>query len=75
MLLGNQLQRETSEGYAQEPKHLKFRPEDDGIWLFHGHIYEKCKTKDRMINVGVDVWDFYPIPITEIEKIIRRAVV
>lgn len=64
-----------AEGYAQEPKHLNFRPEDDGMWLLHGHIHEKRKTKGRMINVGVDVWDFYPTPITEIEKIIRQAVV
>lgn len=53
-----------------QPKHKKFRPDDDGRWLLHGHIHEKWKTKDRMINVGVDVWDFYPVSILKIEKII-----
>jgi putative transposase len=26
--------------------------------------------RERMINIGVDVWGFYPVPITEIEKMI-----
>lgn len=60
-----------SEGYAKKPKHLKFRPKDECRWLLHGHVHEKWKTKDRMINVGVDVWDFYPIPISEIENLIK----
>lgn len=53
---------------------LKFkdsRPKDQGLWLLHGHIHEKWKTKGRMINVGVDAWDFYTVPMTEIEKIIN----
>jgi calcineurin-like phosphoesterase family protein len=51
-------------------KYLKWRPNDDGRWLLCGHVHEKWKIKGRMINVGVDVWDYKPIPITEIEKII-----
>jgi calcineurin-like phosphoesterase family protein len=52
-------------------RHKEFRPTNRGQWLLHGHIHEKWKTKEKMINVGVDVWDFFPVPITEIEKIIR----
>ena len=55
--------------YAQ--KHLNFRPKDDGAWLLNGHVHEKWKIKDRMINVGVDVWDFYPVPISEIEHLLN----
>ena len=62
-----------SEGYAKEPKHLKYRPVDDGRWLLHGHIHEKWQSKEKMINVGVDVWGFYPVPIAAIEKIISGA--
>ncbi len=65
--------------YASEPDferynegHMKkYRPQDDGNWLLCGHIHEKWKTKNKMINVGVDVWDFYPVPIDEIEKQIK----
>jgi calcineurin-like phosphoesterase family protein len=60
-----------SDGYSQEPKHLKYRPKDEGMWFLHGHEHEKWKTKGRMINIGVDVWDFCPVPISEIENIMR----
>lgn len=46
---------------------------DDGKWLIHGHVHQKWRTRDRMINVSVDVWNFEPVPITAIEEIIRSA--
>lgn len=63
--------------FSEEPspeykiKYKEFRPKDEGLWLLHGHIHEKWKTREKMINVGVDVWDFYPVPITEIGKMIQ----
>ncbi len=51
-------------------KFQNYRPKDQGAWLLHGHIHEKWKIKNRQINVGVDVWNFYPVPITEIEKML-----
>lgn len=39
----------------------KWRPVDEGGWLLHGHIHQKRLLSDRMINVGVDVWEFYPV--------------
>lgn len=47
---------------------------DEGRWLLHGHVHEKWKIKNKMINVGVDVWDYKPVHISEIERIIRNAV-
>lgn len=29
--------------------------------------------KGRMINIGVDVWDFYPVPLEEIASLITAA--
>ena len=49
-------------------KHQDLRPKDCGHWLLHGHVHEKWKVNGRMINVGVDVWDFRPVPIMEIER-------
>jgi calcineurin-like phosphoesterase family protein len=46
------------------------RPVDDGKWLLHGHVHEKWRVKQKMINVGVDVWNFYPVHLDEIRKII-----
>jgi calcineurin-like phosphoesterase family protein len=44
-----------------ELKYASKRPHDDGKWLICGHIHEKWKVNKRMVNVGVDVWDFYPV--------------
>jgi calcineurin-like phosphoesterase family protein len=62
-----------SRGYSI-PRHAKYRPTDHGLWLLHGHVHEKWKSKGKMINVGVDVWDFYPVPITAIESLIQGAI-
>lgn len=45
---------------------------DDGRWLLHGHVHCAWKTKKKMINVGVDVWDFKPVSEDEIMKIISN---
>jgi calcineurin-like phosphoesterase family protein len=37
------------------------RPDDIGQFLLHGHIHTGWQTRDRQMNVGVDVWDFYPV--------------
>lgn len=42
-------------------RYREHRPVDQGLWLLHGHIHEKWRQRDRMINVGVDVWDFKPV--------------
>ena len=42
-------------------RHVAHRPVDAGAWLLHGHVHERWKVRDRMINVGVDVWDFAPV--------------
>lgn len=39
---------------------------DDGKILIHGHVHEKWKVKERMINVGVDVWGFKPVSEAQI---------
>lgn len=51
-----------------EAKYYDKRPEDNGNWLLHGHIHEKGKFKNKMINVGVDVWNFTPVSLEQIEK-------
>lgn len=51
----------------------KFRPIDEGMWLIHGHVHEKWRCHRRMINAGVDVWDFTPVPEQSISRLIDRA--
>lgn len=66
------MEAEPAEG-GYQPKFAQFRPRNQGGWLVHGHVHEKWKTKDRMINVGVDVWDFYPVPLADIARLISEA--
>ena len=59
---------------VNQDKYQKFRPEDDGKILLCGHVHEKWKvryTKKRtlMINVGVDVWNWEPVSLAEIEEL------
>jgi calcineurin-like phosphoesterase family protein len=59
--------------YLIEPmddKYKKWRPVDDGKWLICGHVHEKWKVSGKMINVGVDQWDYKPVSIDEVQKII-----
>lgn len=56
-----------------ETKYEHLRPKNEGLWLIHGHIHSKgWKFKDKMINVGVDVWDFKPIPLRFFETYIQK---
>lgn len=53
----------------------KFRsvsPVDKGQFLIHGHVHSKEKFKGRQIHVGVDAWNYRPVPLGVIEKYIRE---
>ena len=64
-------------GHRQERDRHK-RPPNKGSWLLHGHIHSGggligdggWKLRGKQINVGVDVWDYYPVSMTQIENII-----
>ena len=55
---------------ANEPRYPEFRPVDDGAWLLHGHVHELWKVRDKMINVGVDPWDYTPVSLSILEELI-----
>lgn len=46
---------------------------NQGAWLLHGHVHNAWKIlrSQKMINVGVDVWDFTPVH----EDVIRGIIV
>ena len=46
-----------------DPKNVKNNGFD---LIFHGHVHKLWKYKKKMINVGVDVWDYYPVSIKTI---------
>jgi calcineurin-like phosphoesterase family protein len=54
-----------------DKRYLKHRPGDSGKILLHGHVHEKWKTRGRMINVGVDVWNFTPVSLDTIKDLAK----
>jgi calcineurin-like phosphoesterase family protein len=42
-------------------RYLDWRPMDRDRVLLHGHVHSSWRTNGRMVNVGVDVWDYAPI--------------
>jgi calcineurin-like phosphoesterase family protein len=62
--------------YEEDPRHQDkyagFHPVDRGRWLLHGHVHDLWRVKRRQINVGVDVWNFYPVSNHQIEELIRK---
>jgi calcineurin-like phosphoesterase family protein len=57
------------------------RPVDRGQWLLHGHIHSgghrvddgAWRLRGQQINIGVDVWDYYPVGLDKIEQIIQQS--
>lgn len=61
---------------GMDPHDLRYmdrRPADQGNFLLCGHVHDKWKTQGRMINVGVDVWDYRPVSGEEIVKLVMDA--
>jgi calcineurin-like phosphoesterase family protein len=58
---------------ANEPRYPEWRPKDEGKVLLHGHVHELWKTKDRMINVGVDQWNYAPVSLATLEALVADA--
>lgn len=54
----------------EQERYLEHRPVDRGHWLLHGHVHDRWLQRGRMINVGVDVWDYRPV----CEQALRRLV-
>ena len=46
-----------------EAKYPQWRPKNNGEWLLCGHVHQAWKTKNKMINVGCDVWDYAPVQL------------
>jgi hypothetical protein len=60
----------------------QFRLRDEGLPLLHGHVHEAFREArtprgTRGINVGVDVWDYFPVSeqrlAEHLEQLIRDS--
>lgn len=52
----------------------QFRLKDLGGWLLHGHTHSaEFWTGRKEIHVGLDAWGLAPVPIEEIENMMRES--
>lgn len=54
-------------------RYAKWRPVDEGNWLLHGHVHEAWKARGRMINVGVDQWNYGPVSLEEVARLRQES--
>lgn len=56
----------------EDSRYQEFKPYNDGRWLICGHIHQHWKIKDKMINVGCDVWQGFPVHLDKIKDLILK---
>ena len=49
------------------------RPTNEGQPLLCGHIHEKWRERNKMLNVGVDVHDFRPVTEDQVRQFVARV--
>jgi calcineurin-like phosphoesterase family protein len=69
----DEIKRMNEDPGAYKLKNLNRRPENKGLFLIHGHVHDVWLQKDKMINVSVEMWDYFPASITQIEKMIQNG--
>lgn len=54
---------------AHSPLH--FEDANEFGYVLCGHAHEKWKMKGRILNVGVDQWDFYPVHLQQVKEMFQ----
>jgi calcineurin-like phosphoesterase family protein len=54
-------------------RYIEARPVDRGQWLVHGHVHERWRQRGRMINVGVDAWDYRPVSADTLARLMAAG--
>ena len=57
-----------------DPRFQSRKPKDTGLWLLCGHAHDKWLRREKMINVGVDQWNFAPVNEHQILQLIHESV-
>jgi len=56
-----------------DDRYPEHRPVDRGGWLLHGHVHDRWRQRGRMINVGVDAWEYRPVSSQTIASLIAAG--
>jgi len=58
--------------HGEKERFTQYRPQDDGLWLLHGHVHTEWKVRGKQINIGVDQWGYAPVALDTIKEIVRN---
>ncbi len=61
------------EDHTEVVRYPEWRPVDRGLPLLCGHIHDVWKTRAKMINVGVDQWDYYPVSAAQVLDLVENS--
>jgi calcineurin-like phosphoesterase family protein len=56
-----------------EDRYVDHRPADRGLWLLHGHVHARWRQRGRMLNVGVDAWDYSPVSAATLAALVNQG--
>ena len=59
--------------HTEEERFTQWRLPDMDLHLLHGHTHTADRRHDKEIHVGVDAWDFAPVPRETIEEMIQEV--
>lgn len=48
------------------------RLKDEGQYLIHGHTHSRKQFEGRLLHVGCDAWNYYPVSLSQIESYIAK---
>jgi calcineurin-like phosphoesterase family protein len=57
--------------HYDKPRYMEYRPKRRARWLLCGHVHTAWKQLENQINVGVDVWNFYPVSEAQIIELMK----
>lgn len=64
----------TSGDHTADERFPEWRPQvAEGRWVVHGHVHDAWTVRGRQLNVGVDVWDFSPVPEAVVHQVMREC--
>jgi len=66
--LGQVLLCHMPKSQQEDPRYEQYRPNDWEGWIFHGHVHNTYKRRDKSINVGIDVWNYHPVSLNQLIK-------
>jgi calcineurin-like phosphoesterase family protein len=65
--------REDRRGKVIVDKFAAWRVADGGSWLLCGHVHDRWRQRERMINVGVDAWGGSPVSEAQLIELIEAG--